>query len=413
MAQAPEILSAMLVESRLGDTSDVSRPSRSHSPLPLPQTAHDLANFLTGIRLLLESIAPVLPDEPVVQQYLGSLERTALHASELCEQLQHSLAGIGRAEEEEPDACEVDLGAMVSAMDRLLEVMVRPGAELRIDAEAGLPRILGNPTRLRQIVLDLLTNASDALGEQGGSITIRTGVHECVERLELGPLMASGSRDTAHWVVLEVTDSGCGIDEQRLQSIFEPTYTTKSQGHGLGLSSVLQIVHGYGGAVAVDSRVGQGTRIRCIFPAVETRPQERPPPASPPPRRSATGHASILLIEDNEAARRASKLVLETSSEGRYRVLSASTGREAMDLFRPRRDDISVIVLDAQLPDCDGLALLGEIRELSADVPVLVVSGLPERELRAKCNGHQPDGFLIKPFGAETLVDSVRSVLEK
>lgn len=380
-------------------------------PLPAAQTAHDLANSLTGIRMLVQSLSHVSPDQPAIHQHIASLQRAALHASELCDQLQNILAG--EKGEQELDVCEIDIGAMVSAMRRLLEVMVRSDANLKVEAAVGVPPVIANPTQLRQVILDLVTNASDALGCGNGSISIRTGVFECNDPSDFGPVAKAEAIDADDCVVLEVTDTGGGIAEDKLQRTFEPTFTTKKDGQGLGLASVLQIVRSCGGTVTVDSRIGEGTRVRCVFPSATPEPLKQADAAatsSPLVDNSDSRAAPLLLIEDNEAARSGSKFLLENSEHGDFHVLTVGNGREAIDLFQRRIEEASVVVLDLNLPDCQGADLLRQMRQLAPQLPVIVVSGLPEEQMIAQCDGQKPDGILVKPFDGDALIDKVNSI---
>lgn len=392
--------------------------------LAASQTVHDLSNFLTGIRVLLRSLSP---DEPVSRQQIASLQEAALHAAELCEQLQTHFAG--HPSEPELKVREIDVGAMVGAMGRLLEAMVPPGTDVNLDVTTGLPPIAANPTQLRRVVLDLLTNAAEALGSEGGSITLRTGVlgHRddaaVAEVARLRPTQPIsgvpisgeiGEGET--YVFLEVADNGCGIAKDHRQRVFEPTFTTKQHGHGLGLASVLEIVRGYGGAVTVDSRVGEGTRVRCIFPSATWKPVEQPDFAMDevdPVEGPAWQPTTILLVEDNDAARIGSKLLLESVKPNGFHVLAAGTAQHAMNLLRDHLPEVSLVVLDANLPDCPGEELLPQMRQVADELPVIVVSGFPETQLIARFDQAKPDSFLIKPFDGDALIEKITTLLSK
>jgi CheY-like chemotaxis protein len=393
-----------------GRPQSASKVSEIPEPqtLPLGQTAHDLANFLTGIRMLIQSLSRVASNNPAVQQHIASLRQAALHAAELCDQLQASLRGD--EEDLELETCQVEFGATLTRMERLLEVMIPSDTSLDLQLAANLPPIVANPTQLRQIVLDLVSNASDALGN-GGSITIRTGIARCSERPDLDPL---GPEPDDAFVFMEVADTGCGIDKESLRKIFEPSFTTKSDGQGLGLASVLNLVQGYGGAVHVDSRVGEGTRVRCLFPrAVADRLRTAEPAAAPNRGHETTvaGPATLLLVDDNTATRDGIALMLKTSDRGEFHVLAAGNGREAMSLFRERRQEISLVVLDEKLPDCRGTQLFRQMRQIAGELPVIIATGLPKNEVLAECHGEAPDGFLVKPFDGDELIQAMNNVL--
>jgi len=387
------------------------RPSGSESEQSMCnafQSAHDLANFLSGIRMLVKSLAQSEPDDEAVQRHVDSLDRASLHALKLCEQLQLLLHG----ERRDPDrqVSQVNLSRVVQSMRVLLEVMVRPGCQLNIDVDETVPPIMANPTQVRQVLLDLVTNASDALLEKG-SITIRTGIFRCSERPDLGVSAATDDE----CVYLEVADTGCGIEEKHMQRIFEPSFTTKKDGHGLGLASVLSIVQKNRGAVTVDSRVGKGTRVRCMFPRASTAEEKRaarPTKTTHDPSETATDVATVLMVEDHSATLEVSKSLLESSNRGRFRALTATNGQDAMEILRQQPDDVSVVVIDQHLPDCTGDVLMSEMRRVVSDLPVILTSGATEQQLAAQVPNDSPVVLLSKPFGANELIDKIAAVLD-
>jgi len=402
--------------STVAEANDSEQQSQLLPPaLPAMQIAHDLGNCLTGIRMLVQSFSQFLPADVDLQQHLTSLDRASVHATELCRHLQSSLGGQG--EQTANEICDLDLSALVLAMQSLLEAMVQPGANVKFQLAEALPPVIASPTHVRQLLLDLLTNASEALEGDAGSITVRTGLLQPGESRDGGSETAHS--ETAHTderVFLEITDTGCGVPQSELQQIFEPAFTTKKDGQGLGLASVLRIVRAYGGTVAVDSEVGRGTRICCAFPRATAEQMSQLPPPEATQRQAGAQAADsrpamVLLVEDNDSARLTSKLLLESSSQRKMSVLAAGTGQEAMELFEERLDEITIIVLDANLPDCRGTELFEQMRQLAPGLPVIVASGMPEEQLITRLNGQPPDASRIKPFDGEMLIDKVNMVL--
>ena len=319
------------------------------------QMAHDLANSLSGIQMLVEAMRQTLPSESPLARQFATLDNSAYHATKICNQLQAVLRG------EEHDTYHqqpVGLSPIVNQARELLRVRIDPAVRLDFELGDSLPPILADPTRIHQLVLDLATNASEAIDNgTPGTVTVRTGVVQNNAHRE-SVTIAGDIVHSDNCVFLEVVDTGCGIAEDKLQEIFEPTYTTKENGHGLGLASVQRIMHGCGGAVTVNSRVGSGTRVRCIFPSAKPKQlnQAEAEATGGPTADNGDSHsATVLLIEDNEAARRGSKVLLENSGQGDLRVLTAGNGREALDLLQRRMEEISVAILDLNLPDCQGL----------------------------------------------------------
>lgn len=419
------------------DTADYRQPEAAAAPLSVAQSAHDLANFLTGIRMLAQSLSQLSPDDQAVQQHIESLHCAALHASELCGHLRNALADQPPGSQLELRA--IDIGVMVREMNPLLTAILRGDTELKIetDADAGSPSILGNPTQLRQVVLDLVTNAAEALPNRQGTITIRTGVANAgparddttTDPAEMG-MSGAGSFTTgefaqdAEGAYLEIADNGCGIAADQLQRIFEPAFSTKPSGQGLGLAAVLRIVRGCRGAVSVHSRLGIGTTIRCLFPVATQRlgqpsthsisiirSRQTAAPGRDDPAEQAMCPITILLIEDDAGLRYLAKSLIEASDKIQATVLAAGEGHEAMEIFQRRQNEISVVILDMELPDCRGTQLIHQIRTLAPGMPIILASGTPEQELIAQCQGCLPDGIVVKPLDAAALIRAVLTAL--
>ena len=350
--------------------------------------AHDLVNFLAGVRMLAKSIRQSVDLESLVGRQIAMLDESAMHAAEICEQLQILLRQGDDGEDVAYSRESIDLSAMVRRMTKMLDVMLPPNAVLKTELATGLPRFGANSTELQQVLLDLFTNATDALSSQAGCITIRTSVF--------------GQESKEPYVLLEVADTGCGMDEETIGRIFEPSFTTKPDGHGLGMASVVRIMDRYQGSLAVDSEPGQGTVVRCSFPCQRSEPalvgEAVQPPLSP---------ITILLVEDNEAVRTASKRLLETSDRCEFIVLDCGTGQDALELVSRDASTISAIVLDVNLPDVDGLELLHALRARSRALPILGVSGTPECRLETGNGVAKFDGWLTKPFDADALIDKL------
>ncbi len=254
------------------------------SPSP-SQLIHDLANLLQGMQLLVELIKRTLPEDSPVQTQLASLNRAATDAGKLCKRLQCSISGepAGTAQRQ-----AIDLNTLIHGMQPMLDVMLRSRGTLNTVLDDALPPIFGDPSHLHEVLLDLFTNAAESLGGDSGVVTIRTG--------------CDGQR-----VYFEIADNGCGMDEQTLQNLFATPFTAKSNGHGLGLVSVLSVVRQHGGTVTADSQVGKGTTVRCSFPCLATAPAMpfdiAPTQSNTIARDTSTPSAAILLVEDDESGR--------------------------------------------------------------------------------------------------------------
>lgn len=377
------------------------------------QMAHDLANSLSGIGLLVESIQTGATYDSSLTRQLAALQNSTSHALQICRQLQAALRG------EDIDAGQreaVNLTEIVSESRDLLHAKVGAAAEIVFDLQRSLPLVMANPTQLYRVLLDLTTNASEAfVGSREAAITIRTGVADGPGAAEFDAVAAEHKIDADGCVFLEVVDTGCGIAEDTLQRVFESSYTTKQGGQGLGLSSALQIVQSYGGGVAIASRPGRGTKVRCFFPPMPDAEADRltapaldsPTLVNGPPSPPIT----ILLVEDVPSLRYLCKSLIESSEQFTATVVTASNGREALEAYRGRKSEISMVILDVILPDCKGTQLMRDIRRLSPDVPIVLASATPEDELIAQCGDCLPDGIVVKPFVTESLLRKIHSLL--
>ncbi len=361
--------------------------------------AHDFNNLLTGIlghaSLALMELPPAAP----VRENLHRIEAASRRAADLCDQM---LAYSGRGGFViEP----ISLNDVVKEMVPLLTASISKKARFQTDLAEGLALIRGDVTQIRQVVMNLITNASDAIGDQLGSIHVATGAERCNRRY-LDEISLQDELPEGDYVCVEVTDTGCGMDEATRSRIFDPFFTTKFTGRGLGLAAVLGILRGHDGAVEVHSEPGRGTRIKVLLPVydgVVEAPQKQPDR----PKR-ASGQERILLVDDEATVRVVATNMLE---EAGFTVRTATTGDEAIELFRGQPDEIACVVLDLTMPERDGLETLEALRRIRSDVRVILSSGYSEREAASRLLGQGPAGFLKKPYGSSELVDLLRTVL--
>jgi len=296
-----------------------------------------------------------------------------------------------------------DLSEIVREMGQILEVSVSKKATVRYFLAEGLPAVESDATQIRQVIMNLITNASDALGDMGGVITILTGVMECDEAYLSGSYLDDGLPG-GKYVYLEVSDTGCGMDAEILSKVFDPFFTTKFVGRGLGLAAVLGIVRGHKGAIKVYSEVGKGTTFKILLPAAEWKPGERVKTAEQGVL--AQGGGTILLVDDDP-------LVLDIASEMLaqlgFQVLTASNGREGLKVFRIHSDEITCVILDLTMPVMGGEETFRELRSLRSDVRVILSSGYNQQDVTQRFVGRGLSGFIQKPY----TVASLRSVLNR
>jgi PAS domain S-box-containing protein len=364
--------------------------------------AHDFNNLLLGVLGHAGLARMELAPESPVQNRLEQIETTAQRAAELTNQML-AYSGKGRFVVQ-----PMNLTELVQEMTHLLQTVVSKKAELRVDFASCLPAVNADGSQLRQVVMNLITNASDALGDADGTITIRTGlVH--ADATYLADTYVNTRLPSGPYVFVEVSDTGCGMDATTRARIFDPFFTTKFTGRGLGLAAVLGIVRGHHGAIKLYSEPKLGTIFKVLLPAASASVQavEKPAPAQDGWRSGGL----VLVVDDEEGVRTVAQGVLERVG---FDVLEARDGREGVDVFRERAGDIRAVLLDMTMPRMSGVEALREIRRIRQDVPVILSSGYSEEDAadHFRFGEDEMSGFIQKPYAAAGLVDKLREVLE-
>jgi signal transduction histidine kinase len=360
--------------------------------------AHDFNNLLTAIlghaNLALMDLAPESP----ARESLREIDKASSRAAELCRQML-AYAGKGRFVVE-----PINLSRLVEELTRLLHVSISKKVLLRCQLAEGLPAVDADPAQLRQLAMNLVINAADAIGDADGIITISTGTMQCDEdSLRGGQLTAPPI--PGWYVYLEVIDTGCGMDAKTQARIFDPFFTTKFAGRGLGLSAVLGIVRSHQGALKVESELGLGTTFRVLFPAST---KEAVPSKSDVDSPQWRGKGTILLVDDEEPVRNVTSRMLERSG---FAVLRAGDGLEAIELFRAHGAEVVCVLLDLAMPRMDGEETFKELRRIQPDVRVVLASGYSDQEISQRFQNAGLAGFIVKPYRVETLTAKLREVL--
>ncbi len=363
--------------------------------------AHDFNNLLTGVLGSASLAAIHLTEDSPALEYVERIQTAARRASDLSTQL---LAYSGRSSIA-LDA--IDLSALVEEMAQLLDVSVPKTTVLTRKLTPGLPAIEGDATQIRQVVMNLITNASAAIGAGPGEILVRTGLLSETPLSLQQPILGQPDPECDH-VFLQVADNGCGMDEDTCSRIFDPFFTTKSTGHGLGLAAVLGIVRGHGGTIHLDTKPGRGTVFTVVLPVTERTTVEPAAftlrEASLEPECSGT----VLVADDEEILRQICTAALEMVG---YRVLVAVDGDSAVRTFRDHSAEISLVLIDMSMPKLDGAAAVAQIREIQADVPIIVISGYSAEDLTRRLAGEPRLGCPPQPFAPLELISPVRAAL--
>ena len=357
--------------------------------------AHDFNNLLTGI-IGYASLARMRlpPDEPAADD-LKRIEAASQRAAELCQQM---LAYAGRGQfVVQP----VDVNELTQEMAQLLATVLSKKAVLKYNLTIGVPPVRADATQLRQIVMNLITNASDAIGATSGVITLTTGLIDADARY-LTEIGAPDELRPGAYVYLEVSDTGTGMSDEVKARIFDPFFTTKFTGRGLGLAAVQGIVRAHHGAIKVYSQVGKGTTFKVLFPAHD---RAAVPIASAPaaPARDGRGRR-ILVVDDEEDVRVFARKVLELAG---FVVTLAVDGQAGTDTFAATPTAFAAVLLDLTMPRLGGADAYRAMRRGRADVRVVLTSGFAEQEATAGFEGKGLAGFLRKPFRADELLDAV------
>ena len=364
--------------------------------------AHDFNNLLTGI-LGNASLARIkLPPASPVDPQLAAIETASLRAAELCRQML-AYAGKGRFVVE-----PVDLGALAAGLVPLLEVSLARKAGLRLDLAPALPAVLADATQLRQIVMNLVLNAADAVADRPGRIVLTTGLLPADPAL-LQAGVTGATLPPGDYVFLEVRDNGCGMAPEVIAKIFDPFYTTKFAGRGLGLAAVLGIVRGHHGALHVMSEPGRGTTFRLLLPPA-TPGSTAAPPTNFSPAGEGWRHAGqVLVIEDEDSVRAVAARMLATFG---LTPRTAADGSAGLAMFRANPAGYALVLLDLLMPGLSGEATLAALRATRPDVRVLLMSGYNEGDLLRRLAS--PAGrlaFLPKPFNRSSLEEKLRGLL--
>ena len=360
--------------------------------------AHDFNNLLVAI---LGNASLALEESPThspAREQLQDVQAAARRAAELSRQM---LAYSGRGQFV---VRELDVNALADEMSQLLRISIGANKSLRYNFAPSLPAVLADATQLRQVFMNLVINASDAIGEQTGSISITTGLlhadREYLNDMYLRPNIAEGP-----YVFIEVSDTGSGMSPEVQARIFDPFFTTKFTGRGLGLAAVLGIMRAHNGAIRVYSEQGRGTTFKLLLPPAAT--QETP---ASPADAAWSDRGAILVVDDEPSARQVAERTLRSVG---FDILGAADGESGAAIFERNLDRIRLILLDLTMPGLSGAETYSRIRKISAMVPVILMSGYSEEEATASFAGKGIAGFIQKPYMPTTLRESVRRALEE
>ncbi|MBI4027395.1 MAG: PAS domain S-box protein [Verrucomicrobia bacterium] len=362
--------------------------------------AHDFNNLLAVVLGNIDLALHDLASDSPAREHLKQIEVASHRGAELCKQML-AYSGKGRFLIQ-----PVDLNHLVHEITHLLEVSISKKVVLRFNLAPALPAVEADATQVRQVVMNLVVNASDAIGDKSGAITLSTGLTHA-DRSQLAQMHLASDLPEGEYVYVEVVDTGCGMDAATKAKIFDPFFTTKFSGRGLGLAAVLGIVRGHRGAIWIESEPGRGSAFRFLLPCLSRASRVRPKPA--PPSEEWHGSGTVLVADDEESFR---GLIAQMAGRLGFKVMLAADGKEAVDLFCDHAGDISLVLLDLTMPRVSGEEAFREIQLVRPGAKVLLMSGYSEEDASGRFAGKGLAGFIQKPFTLDDLRRKIQSALQ-
>ena len=362
--------------------------------------AHDFNNLLTGILGNASLAAARLAQGGAARAHLADVIKAAESAALLTRQLL-AYAGGNTAIVD-----KVDLSELTRETSHLIRAAISSKVQVLFEVETGLPVIRGDVGQLQQVIMNLVLNAAEAIGDETGTVIVRTWL-QYADELYIRTVFTDVGIAAGNYVVLEVHDTGCGMDEQTQARIFDPFFTTKVAGRGLGLAAVLGIVRSHGGALKVYSAVGQGTTFKLLFPVLAEDFQAIPQGEREVAPLKGRGH--ILVVDDNDLIGRFAQHTLEFYG---YSVTVARSGSEGISLFERMPETFRLILLDLAMPGMSGEDVFRRLQAIRPNVPVLLTSGFSKSTAIRHFSGKGLAGFIQKPYSATQLAEQVKAAIE-
>jgi signal transduction histidine kinase/CheY-like chemotaxis protein len=354
--------------------------------------AHDFNNLLAVILARAELAASQLPLTHPVRGHIDIVRDTAIEARMLTKQL------LGYSGKGKFVVQSASLNDIVESMTQLLRASIHKSITLKFEP-GELPAVVEvDVTQVRQVLLNLATNAAEAIGEGPGVVTVRTRLIDLDEQLLRRACIKSGVGPGIH-AALEVEDTGSGMDETVQRKLFDPFFTTKFSGRGLGLAAVLGIVTSHRGTILLRTALGAGSTFTVVFPLsrAPAEPVARPPSAGP---KTFRGEGTVLVVDDERPVRAVTADILASFG---YDVLAAESGQRACELYREHAEKIRVVLLDLTMPEMSGEQTLRSLQAINPAVRVIVLTGYTEDEARLRFVRGELAGFLTTPFGCDEL----------
>ena len=365
--------------------------------------AHDFNNLLMGILGNASLALPRVPDDNPAHLNIERIEQAAIRASDLTNQM---LAYSGKGKF---IVGIMDINEIVEEMSQLLTSSVGKKCGIYYNLSSEPVTVEGSTAQMQQLIMNLITNASDAIGDNKGSITITTGIKE-FDSTGLASAYFTEVLPEGMYSFINVSDTGKGMDKETLEKLFDPFYTTKEVGSGLGLAAALGIVRGHWGTIQVESKPDEGANFRILLPY--TQPDDAPVKEEKPSDETArwSGSGTVLVVDDEEYVRDVATNILE---ECGLTVILAHDGAEGLEVFGKMGKEIDLVLLDMTMPEMSGSEVFTELRSIDRNIKVILSSGYAEQEICAEIVDEYGDvEFIQKPYKAAALVEVVRQVID-
>jgi len=359
--------------------------------------AHDFNNILTAIM----GHAALARNQSggMAAEHLDAIENASQRAADLCQQML-AYSGKGKFVVQ-----SINLSELVDEMMRLLEVSIYKSVVMRYELAADLPAIEADLAQLQQIIMNLVINANEAIGERSGNIVISTGLMQIDTDYLNNIYVQEEQLEPGRYVCLEVSDTGCGMSEETQQRIFEPFFTTKFTGRGLGMSAILGIVRGHHGAIKVYSEEGKGTTMKVLFPVVEKDAVSLKPEKQV---FHAQGNGTLLIVDDEETIREVASIILKGAG---YHTFTAVDGFDAIEQLKLHVNEIDCVLLDMTMPRMGGEEAFTELRRIKPDIKVILSSGYNQQTATQRFTGKGLAGFVQKPYLPDVLLAKISEIL--
>lgn len=362
--------------------------------------AHDFNNLLTAI-LGNASLAHKHKQSPEhLDIYLTRIQEASQSAACLCRQML-TYAGKGSCSK----GC-VNISNLAEEMSKLLEVSLTKGVQLEYQLTQALPPIQVEAVHIQQLLINLIMNANEAMPCSSGEITLSTGTMDVQENMK--GFNSKEKPCLGTYVYVQVQDNGCGMDAETQQNIFQPFFTTKGTGHGLGMATILSIVYGHHGIIKVKSEPEKGSTVTIAFPAMDNQNQDDNMVQEYDALKKVHIGGKVLLVDDEEVVLETMQVMLEDLG---CETLLAQDGEQAVTMYAQHQDEIALIVLDFTMPKMSGPSCVAALKALNQDVKIILCSGYTEEDVRSQFKACDVTGFLPKPCSLKQLHQALQKAL--